>query len=165
MAHKRWWSAKIVMASFSCYLTEPLPPGEGVLGHYGHRWVFETPTLVLSTRLAAHKRSFLNLLRKIAAEWPRSIGGVFLRYPASMSSVHGIDSEPCRIYLSIASRLYYLLTLVTIENQINYLIKPLLMKNFGKYRLSCSAYFAQNVLEEVSSPFRWNQFNPRSRPR
>lgn len=77
MAHKRWWSAKIVMASFSCYLTEPLLPGEGVLGQYGHRWVFETPTLVLSTRLAAHKRSFLNLLRKIAAEWPRSIGGVF----------------------------------------------------------------------------------------
>ena len=33
-------------------------------------------------------------------------------------SLNGIDSEPCRIYLSIASRLYYLLFLVRIENQI-----------------------------------------------
>ena len=32
-------------------------------------------------------------------------------------SLNGIDSEPCRIYLSIASRLYYLLFLVRIENQ------------------------------------------------
>lgn len=39
------------------------------------------------------------------------------------------------------------------------------MKDFGKYRLSCCAYFAQKVLEEVSSPLRRNQFNPRSRPR
>ena len=33
-------------------------------------------------------------------------------------SLNGIDSEPYRIYLSIASRFYYLLFLVRIENQI-----------------------------------------------
>lgn len=32
-------------------------------------------------------------------------------------SLNGIDSEPYRIYLSIASRFYYLLFLVRIENQ------------------------------------------------
>ena len=59
--------------------------------------------------------------RWTARSWPdspRKNGlGQTLHWGWGMS-LHGIDSEPCRIYLSIPSRLYYLLFLVRIENQI-----------------------------------------------
>ena len=57
------------------------------------------------------------------------------------------------IYLSHLVSIIYYFWLGSKTKQ-NYLVKPLLMKDFGKYRLSCSAYFTEKVLEEVSSPLR-----------
>lgn len=57
----------------------------------------------------------------MARSWPDSPWknglGQTLHWGWGGMSLNGIDSEPCRIYLSIASRLYYLLFLVRIENQ------------------------------------------------
>lgn len=58
------------------------------------------------------------------------------------------------IYLSHLVSIIYYFWFNRIETKQNYLVKPLLMKDFGKYRLSCSAYFTEKVLEEVSSPLR-----------
>lgn len=68
-------------------------------------------------------------------------------------SLHGIDSEPCRIYLSTPSRLCYLLFLVRIENRIKLFSKTSFNENFGKYRFSCSAYFAQKGFGGSQLPF------------